>query len=46
MWGYDEYFGDERTVDVTVARLRKRIEDDPSNPKFIKNKRGVGYYME
>lgn len=46
VWGYDEYFGDERTVDVTVARLRKRIEDDPSNPKFIKNKRGVGYYME
>ena len=46
VWGYDEYYGDERTVDVTVARLRKRIEDNPSQPKYIKNKRGMGYFIE
>lgn len=46
VWGYDEYYGDVRTVDVTVARLRKQIEDNPSEPKFIKNKRGLGYYMD
>lgn len=46
VWGYDEYYGDERTVDVTVARLRKRIEDNPSEPKYIKNKRGMGYYID
>ncbi len=46
VWGYDDYYGDERTVDVTVARLRKRIEDNPSEPKYIKNKRGMGYYIE
>lgn len=46
VWGYDDYYGDVRTVDVTVARLRKQIEDNPSEPKFIKNKRGMGYYMD
>ena len=46
VWGYDDYYGDIRTVDVTVARLRKQIEDNPSEPKFIKNKRGMGYYMD
>ncbi len=46
VWGYDDYYGDVRTVDVTVARLRKQIEDNPSEPKFIKNKRGMGYYIE
>jgi two-component system response regulator VicR len=44
VWGY-EYFGDIRTVDVTIRRLREKIEDDPSNPKFIHTKRGVGYYF-
>jgi len=44
VWGY-EYFGDIRTVDVTVRRLRVKIEDDSSNPKFIMSKRGVGYYF-
>lgn len=44
VWGY-EYFGDIRTVDVTVRRLREKIEDDSSNPKFIMTKRGVGYYF-
>ncbi|BEP30401.1 response regulator YycF [Helicovermis profundi] len=44
VWGY-EYFGDIRTVDVTVRRLREKIEDDSSNPKFVMTKRGVGYYF-
>ena len=44
VWGY-EYFGDIRTVDVTVRRMREKIEDDSSNPKFIMTKRGVGYYF-
>lgn len=46
VWGYDDYYGDVRTVDVTVARLRKQIEDNPSEPKYIKNKRGMGYYID
>jgi len=46
VWGYDDYYGDVRTVDVTVARLRKQIEDNPSEPRFIKNKRGMGYYID
>ena len=41
VWGY-EYYGDVRTVDVTVRRLREKIEDDPSVPKYIITKRGVG----
>lgn len=44
VWGY-EYFGDIRTVDVTVRRLREKVEDDSSNPKYIMTKRGVGYYF-
>ncbi|MBN2260777.1 MAG: response regulator transcription factor [Clostridiales bacterium] len=44
VWGY-EYFGDIRTVDVTVRRMREKIEEDSSNPKFIMTKRGVGYYF-
>ncbi len=44
VWGY-EYYGDIRTVDVTVRRLREKIEDDPSTPHFIITKRGVGYYF-
>lgn len=44
VWGY-EYYGDVRTVDVTVRRLREKIEDDPSMPKYIITKRGVGYYF-
>ena len=42
--GY-EYFGDVRAVDVTIRRLREKIEDDPSKPKYIVTKRGVGYYF-
>ncbi|KKC18094.1 PhoP family transcriptional regulator [Streptococcus dysgalactiae subsp. equisimilis] len=45
VWGYD-YFGDVRTVDVTVRRLREKIEDTPSRPEYILTRRGVGYYMK
>ena len=44
VWGY-EYYGDVRTVDVTVRRLREKIEDDPGMPHYIITKRGVGYYF-
>ncbi len=44
VWGYD-YFGDVRTVDVTIRRLREKIEDIPSRPENILTRRGVGYYM-
>ncbi|MTH54131.1 response regulator [Bacillus mangrovi] len=44
VWGYD-YFGDVRTVDVTVRRLREKIEDNPSHPNWIVTRRGVGYYL-
>lgn len=45
VWGY-EYYGDIRTVDVTVRRLREKVEDDSSNPTYILTKRGVGYYFK
>ena len=44
VWGY-EYYGDIRTVDVTVRRIREKIELDTSNPKILVTKRGVGYYI-
>ena len=44
VWGY-EYFGDIRTVDVTVRRIREKIEADTSNPRILITKRGVGYYL-
>lgn len=44
VWGYD-FYGDERTVDVTIRRLREKIEDNPSQPRYIKTKRGAGYYI-
>ena len=44
VWGY-EYYGDVRTVDVTVRRLREKIEDDASEPLYVLTKRGVGYYF-
>ncbi len=42
LWGYD-YYGDTRTVDVHIRRLRTKIEEDPSNPKYIMTVRGKGY---
>lgn len=44
VWGY-EYYDDVRKVDVTVRRLREKIEDNPANPEYIHTKRGVGYYF-
>ena len=44
VWGYD-YFGDVRTVDVTVRRLREKVETDSSQPEYIMTRRGVGYYI-
>jgi len=43
VWNF-EYYGDMRTVDVTVRRLREKIEDDPASPTRILTKRGAGYY--
>jgi len=42
----DESFIDPRTVDVHIRRLREHIEDDPSNPEYIRTRRGIGYYMD
>ena len=44
VWGY-EYYGDIRTVDVTVRRIRGKIEKDTANPRILITKRGVGYYI-
>jgi two-component system, OmpR family, response regulator VicR len=44
VWGYD-YAGDERTVDVTIRRIREKIEDDPASPDYICTRRGLGYYL-
>ncbi len=44
VWGY-EYYGDVRTVDVTVRRVREKLEKEPSNAIYILTKRGVGYYF-
>ena len=44
VWGYD-YLGDLRTVDVTVRRLREKIEDNPSEPTYVITKRSMGYYF-
>ncbi len=44
VWQY-EYLGDLRTVDVTIRRLRAKIEDDTDNPKYLLTKRGAGYYF-
>ncbi len=43
VWGYDFVGDSSRTVDVTVWRLRNKIEDDPRDPKFILSRRGIGY---
>lgn len=44
VWGY-EYYGDVRTVDVTVRRLREKVEDESGKPDYILTKRGIGYYF-
>ncbi|MDE6879889.1 MAG: helix-turn-helix domain-containing protein, partial [Oscillospiraceae bacterium] len=45
VWNYGYVGSDVRTVDVTVRRLREKIEDDPANPVLILTRRGVGYYF-
>lgn len=45
VWGY-EYYGDMRTVDVTIRRLREKIENNAAEPEYILTKRGVGYYFK
>lgn len=45
VWDY-EYYGDIRTVDVTVRRLREKLEDNSSDPDYIMTKRGLGYYFK
>ena len=45
VWNYDYVGDDARTVDVTVRRLREKIEDDPASPTYILPRRGVGYYF-
>ena len=45
VWGYNGFYGDIRTVDVTVSRLREKLERDPAKPEYLMTKRGVGYYI-
>lgn len=45
VWGYEGFYGDMRTVDVTMARLRSKIEDNPADPQYIITKRTKGYYI-
>ncbi|WP_367306006.1 response regulator [Alicyclobacillus acidocaldarius] len=44
VWGTD-YVGDTRAVDVTIRRLREKLEPDPSQPRYVLTRRGVGYYV-
>lgn len=46
VWGYGEYVGEIRTIDVTVARLREKIESSKGIPEYLITKRGVGYYIQ
>ena len=45
VWGYEDFFGGIRTVDVTMSRLRSKIEDTPAEPEYILTKRTKGYYI-
>lgn len=45
VWGYEGFFGDTSSVDVTVSRLRARLEADAGKPEYLFTKRGVGYYI-
>lgn len=46
VWGYEGgFYGDIRNVNVTVCRLRNKIESDPEKPEYLMTKRGVGYYL-
>lgn len=43
VWGYAQVQGDDRTVDVAIRRLREKMEEDPSKPRYILSMRGIGY---
>jgi two-component system response regulator RegX3 len=45
VWGV-EYFGDTRTLDVHIKRLRAKIEEDPRRPEHVKTVRGLGYKLQ
>ena len=45
VWGYEEYVGDPRTVDVHIRNLRQKIEEDPQEPRIIVTVRGAGYKL-
>jgi two-component system alkaline phosphatase synthesis response regulator PhoP len=46
VWGYDSTVGSDRTVDVHIRHLREKLEDDPSNPRWLVTVRGIGYKFE
>jgi two-component system response regulator VicR len=46
VWGYDGFYGDTSSVDVTVSRLRSKLERDASKPEYLFTKRGLGYYIK
>ena len=45
VWGYEDFFGGIRTVDVTMSRLRSKVEENPAEPEYIVTKRTKGYYI-
>lgn len=45
VWGYDSFYGDTSSVDVTVSRLRAKLEADAGRPSYLFTKRGMGYYI-
>jgi two-component system response regulator VicR len=46
VWGYEGFYGDLQNVDVTVSRLRKKLEADTTNPEYFFTKRNMGYYVK
>lgn len=46
VWGYEGFYGDIRTVDVTISRLRDKLEANPAKPEYLHTKRGMGYYLK
>jgi len=46
VWGYEGFYGDVRTVDVSISRLREKIESNPAKPEYLHTKRGIGYYFK
>jgi two-component system alkaline phosphatase synthesis response regulator PhoP len=46
VWGYDDFYGDPRTVDVHIRHLRQKLEEDPNRPQYIVTVRGFGYRLQ